>query len=97
MCFFLFSKEEHFLIICSYSRYKEITQENQQRKIYLSMGPADSLLLRFKDLFQKHTQHSFELLPFRVLLPVDRLRVGCTTIHSRVDPDSLQLNFRWVL
>lgn len=60
------------------------------------MGPADSVLLRFKDLFQNQTQQSFELPPFRVLLPVDRLRVGSTTIHSRVDPDSLQLGaLKW--
>lgn len=32
--FFFFPKEEHFLIICSYSRYKrEITQENQLKDL----------------------------------------------------------------
>ena len=70
--FFFFLKKSTFLSFVSYSRYKEKLRRKTNWNICLSMGPADSLLLRLKTL-QRQSQHSFELLPFRLLLPVNRL------------------------
>lgn len=98
MAFLFLSQKSTFWSLVPYSQYKEKSRRKTSWNIYLSTGPTGSLLLRFKDLFQKLTWHCSELLPFLLLLPADQVCVGCVpkpALGQTLIPSSFILS--WLL